>query len=680
MAVDESTAMDQQIAALMLQMSQESLEVPQRNISFVCGKLIEISHSVAVAFGIYSHQTRLPNIRHVVGLNALSATSLLESPVTFQQIFSIPGKNFILLNDSDFGPEIQTSAQTIDNKFRQIAIFSKPLKADERGFLCLFAQEFSVSDDELKKLMAVGLTVLIGLEYQLREQLLFNELDRYKSVFDHANDGILIINKENSIIQANTKAYELFGYNENELIGMRPQDLSPEIQEDGELSDTKARRVISEALLGKPLRFLWQHLKKDGSIFHLDISLGTSEHESGQLIHALLRDITGQKELENELKQAKKRAEEADQMKSAFLANMSHDIRTPLNSIIGFSEILLEEDTTEDEKLEYTQLIVSAGKSLQQLIDDIIDLSKIEAGQIRIVKTEVDINQLLDELFTTFTNLRQSSQKDNIELRLKKQIRDKSLLISTDPFRFRQIMSNLLSNALKFIDRGYIEFGYTLSESNLIQFYVKDTGVGIEREKAAVIFQRFGQIDSTYKRNHSGTGLGLSICKSLVELLGGSIWFDSEKDLGTTFYFTLPIDEAELPKQTGSANDGNTDWSDKVFLVVDDVQSNYLFLKAMFKETAAAVVWARTGKEAIDLVQKSSKIDLVLMDIRMPEMDGYEASRRLRNLYPELPIIAQTAFTEPEDFELAMQAGCDEYITKPICANELLAIVKRLVN
>ena len=681
MAVEESIAMTQQIAALMVQLSEKSQDDPRLNMSFVCNKLGEIAQAVGLVCGTCDYQNANLSVNLTTGLDGLSELPLFKPPLFFQQFFKDPKGTFVVLEERDFTPEVPDSFRAGEPEIKQMAFSSTVLNAKERLFMCLMLPGTNAPAQELKKLMAIGLTILTDLERQLREHRFLIEFDRYKSVFDHANDGILIINKENTIIQANAKAFELFGYTENELIGQRPQDLSPAIQEDGELSDAKARRVISEALEGKPQRFLWQHLKKDGRVFYLEISLGTSEHESGQLIHALLRDITGQKELENELKQAMRKAEEADKLKSAFLANMSHEIRTPLNSIIGFSEILLDEETTEEEKLEYTQLISTAGKTLQQLIDDIIDVSKIEAGQIRIVKTEVDIHQVLDELFTTFNNLRQNNQKENIELRLRKPISDRNLLIHTDQFRFRQIMTNLLSNAMKFVDRGFIEFGYTLPEAGLLQFYVKDTGVGIEREKASVIFQRFGQIDSTYKRNLSGTGLGLSICKSLVELLGGQIWFDSEKEMGTTFYFTLPVSE-DIATNGGSIypDRPKLDWSDQVFLIVDDVQPNYLFLKAMLKETAATILWARTGKEAVDLVQNSTKIDLVLMDIRMPEMDGYEASKQIKMLFPDLPIIAQTAFSASEDLVLAKQSGCNDYITKPVSVIELLSSIKKLIN
>jgi signal transduction histidine kinase/CheY-like chemotaxis protein len=423
-------------------------------------------------------------------------------------------------------------------------------------------------------------------------------------------------------------------------------------------------------------------MRMDNSLFEAEVSLNSSTLQSGKVIQAVVRDVTSSKKAEKALIDARLKAEDADRLKSAFLANMSHEIRTPLNSIIGFSEIMLDEETDPDEKEQFLQLISSAGKTLLQLIDDIIDISKIEAGQIRIAPSEFDLHQVLDEILINAFNERKKREKEHIEIRLHKGLKLDNFFIESDPFRFRQIMMNLLVNAMKFVDSGFVEFGYTQPKGGLIQFYVKDTGIGIEREKSHLIFQRFGQIDSAYKRNLDGTGLGLAICNSLTELLGGKIWFDSEEGKGTTFYFTLPApknfaaDDMDEAIRFGKIN---KDWSGFKFLIADDVKANYLFLKAVMKETGAQIIWAQNGEEAIRIARQQTNLSLVLMDIRMPETDGYEATKKIKALFPNLPIIAQTAFAETEDQKAALLAGCDDYITKPISITELLSVINKLL-
>lgn len=681
MAADESTTTNLRISAMFERIVAKLGVDPQENILSIGNEVLLNSDAASVLIGHYKAGQTFISLRATVGqqYNHLISSSLFNASLV--RLIEQSEAPFRCFNTEHIQTKIDPDLAEIMGESGHVAIRSEQFNQTERMFLLAVFNRSMIDQHELNELLTGALMMLIREEKLLqKEQLFQDEFGRYKAVFDHSNDGILIIDNQNVIIQANAKAFEIFGYSKDDFIGKRPQDLSPTRQADGELSDEKAQRVIREALEGIPQRFFWQHLKSDGSVFDLEISLGTSKNESGRLIYAMLRDMTNQKILERALTEAKVKAEEADQLKSAFLANMSHEIRTPLNAIIGFSEILMDAETSVEEKNEYTYLIHSAGKTLQQLIDDIIDISKIEAGQIRISKLEVDIHQVLDELLFTFTNLRNNQQKSHVELRLNKALRKGALLLETDPFRFKQIVSNLLSNALKFVDLGFIEFGYTASEASYVQFYVKDTGVGIEREKAHLIFERFGQIDSTYKRNLSGTGLGLAISKSLIELLGGKIWFDSEAGKGTTFYFTLPLKQHQSQIFASNQSQERNDWSDKVFLVVDDVQANFIFLKAMFKEANATVLWAKNGREAIDLAQKAPRIDLVLMDIRMPEMDGYEASSALRKLYPDLMIVAQTAFSEPEDFELAMQSGCNEYITKPISYTELFSLVTKLIK
>lgn len=585
------------------------------------------------------------------------------------------------------GPELKkylTSKFLFENNLLRYFVGSRHLIGQDK-WLVLCGLDFKNRTDSDEVALVVGeaskLLVREELQHQ-KDQYNAEELERYKAVFSNATDGIILLDKFNTITEINQKICEMFLCDRAEIIGKHPADISPKTQPDGSLSDEKGRELINRVLSGVPQRFYWQHKRMDGSLFEAEVSLGFSSLNTGKLVHALLRDVTSVKKTEQSLIDARLKAEEADKLKSAFLANMSHEIRTPLNSIIGFSEIMLDEETSSEEKDQFLQLISSAGKTLLQLIDDIIDISKIEAGQVRISISEFELHQLLDEILINIHNEQKKREKKHIEIRLRKGLELENFFIESDPFRLRQIMMNLLVNALKFVDTGFIEFGYTQPKAGLIQFYVKDTGLGIERDKSHLIFQRFGQVDSTYKRNLDGTGLGLAICHSLTELLGGKIWFDSEEGKGTTFYFTLPApkDFAKLENEE-SVRYGkiNKNWSGFKFLVADDVKANYLFLKAVMKDTAAQILWAKNGTEAIEIVRRHTDLSLVLMDIRMPEKDGYEASRQIKQMNPGLPIIAQTAFAETENQNAALEAGCDEYITKPISLTELLSVINKLL-
>jgi len=383
------------------------------------------------------------------------------------------------------------------------------------------------------------------------------------------------------------------------------------------------------------------------------------------------------------LTEVSEKAEESNRMKSLSLASMSHELRTPLNSIIGFSDLLLDEDTTEDEKEMFSKLIQTAGRSLMQLIADIVDISKIEAGVVTIQKEIFNVNSFLQEVLLMFKQEKENRNKGNIELKLVLSDKATDLKIETDTHRLRQVFSNLLTNSLKFIDEGYIEFGYSSVTKDDIHFYVKDTGIGIRTEKKDKIFEQFGQDNITYSRNKEGTGLGLAISKTFVELLGGKIWVDSELDEGTTFYFTIPYtlyNDANDSYINESLNISSVNWSKNTILVVDDVKENYVFLKGLMNHSKAKTLWAKNGKEAVDICSANGHVDIVLMDIRMPIMNGFEASKIIKKNFPNTRIIAQTAFSSPEDRKLCFQSGCDEYLKKPIDYKELFSAISKYLG
>ena len=382
---------------------------------------------------------------------------------------------------------------------------------------------------------------------------------------------------------------------------------------------------------------------------------------------------------------AKERAEESDRLKTAFLANMSHEIRTPLNAIIGFANILQSDQLEEKQKEEYFSLINLSSQSLLKLIDDIIDVAKIEAKHIRIASHSFDLNELLDELYVYFQK-EKTLHKGQVRLLLTRPF-DQEFRIVADAIRVKQVLSNLLGNAIKFTKKGSVEFGYSLTEKKTIKFFVKDTGVGVPEDKQKVIFDRFRQVDDSYTREFSGTGLGLWISKNLAELMGGDISVESEEGKGSTFYFVLPLQEnIEIPgivekkTETEEEQKSVSDWSTKKVLIAEDNESNFEYLKAILSVKKAVVIRAMNGLDVLEKVKTHENVDVVLMDIQMPELNGYEATRLLKKMYPDITVIAQTAFAMSEDRKKALDAGCDGYIAKPIQPHKLITLLEKFMG
>jgi PAS domain S-box-containing protein len=385
-------------------------------------------------------------------------------------------------------------------------------------------------------------------------------------------------------------------------------------------------------------------------------------------------------QLENELVKAKDKAEESDKLKTAFLANMSHEIRTPMNGILGFAEMLNDNSLSKANRKKYLNIINSNGKMLINLIDDIIDFAKIESDQVNILQDEFSLNGLLDQVQSTFLTRSLKRDKSKVKIITKKAFPDEKSFIRTDPIRLRQVLTNLVGNAIKFTHSGFIEFGYNLEDSNTLQFYVKDTGIGIANDKLHLIFERFMQADSSPSRKYGGSGLGLAISKGLVELLGGRMWAESVVDSGSTFYFTIPfisVHKKVEEKIENKLSRTHYNWEGKLFLVAEDDKFSYKFLEGFLKQTKAEVLRASDGREAVEMCRTNPAIDLVLMDIQMPEMNGLTATELIKKFNPKVPIIAQTANAINEERLRCMEAGCDDFITKPVNINELYDKINR---
>ncbi|MBN2487063.1 MAG: tetratricopeptide repeat protein [Bacteroidales bacterium] len=391
------------------------------------------------------------------------------------------------------------------------------------------------------------------------------------------------------------------------------------------------------------------------------------------------------KELQQQISE-RKTAEESDKLKSAFLANMSHELRTPMNAIIAFSNFLREPGLNEERRIEYLDHITTAGDSLLRLIDDIIDIAKIESKQLKLFIQPTNLNRLFSELYKVYGETRAKIIKKTIRFNL---ITDNEYyyIINTDGQRLKQVLSNLIENAFKYTDKGKIEIGFETTE-NSVTLFVSDTGIGIPADKHELIFDRFYQLNHLNDRKVCGTGLGLAISKNLVKLLGGQIWVDSEPGRGSTFTIRIPVDSLKKqpnPLYCESVKTGKTaqfrkyNWHNVTILVAEDEDLNYKVLDTCLTRTMAHIIRAKDGATAIEIC-KNQKVDLVLMDIQMPGIDGYEATQEIKRINNRTPVIAQTSFALIGEKERCLQAGCDDFITKPLNIDLLLQKIEHYIN
>lgn len=383
---------------------------------------------------------------------------------------------------------------------------------------------------------------------------------------------------------------------------------------------------------------------------------------------------------QEELIKAKEKAEESDKLKSAFLANMSHEIRTPMNGIIGFSELIVQEDISQEKRKSYANIVIESGKQLLTIVDDILDISKIEVGQITMFNHPVVVNDVITELFSFYAP---RARSNNLSIFPYKHLSDEDSLIFTDKQRVVQVLNNLISNAFKFTHQGQISFGYQ-KKGDFLEFYVKDTGTGIPKHMHQAIFERFRQVeDASAQNNTKGTGLGLAISQKLVELLGGTIYLESEENKGTTFYFTIPYvkpSDEDLKEHLPTEEITKEPVITHTFLIAEDEEVNYLFLYELLVKPNVMIVHAKNGLEAVEWCKKGLPFDLVLMDIKMPGMDGITATQKIKKMRPNLPVIIQSAYAMDVDKKRAMDAGCSAFITKPIIKDQLLETVNKLLQ
>jgi PAS domain S-box-containing protein len=542
-----------------------------------------------------------------------------------------------------------------------------------------YDEQNAFTEDDVQLLEFVSDQIAIAIQRKTDQDELRKTQESQRRIIESSPDGLAVIDYEGRILDFNSSFPDML-----RIIPLEVKEHNFfEFVSDSDVLRTQ--NILNDTLLkGFQKNFELRMKRHRGLEFFAETSFGliNSLDKNSDSFVIVVKNIDERKAYERNLRIAKEKAEESDRLKTAFLSNMSHEIRTPMNAIIGFSELLSYKSITETEREEFIQQINNGADSLMRLIDDIIDISKIEAGQIRINNTSFNLKSVLKDLETLYAKNMLRQKKTSIQLVLDNNSFNPELNIFSDEMRFRQVFSNLLNNALKFTETGEIRFGVYQVKNDMIHFYVRDTGIGIPASQQKLIFERFRQGHSTKNKLYGGTGLGLSISKHFIELMGGTISVASEEGKGSEFKFTIPLKSTffEKPGSVLKMEISGCHWSGKSILVAEDDVSNFFLLSEILKKTQAKILWAKDGIEVVTIFEKNPEIDLILMDIQLPFRNGYECTGIIKNINPGVPVIAQTAYAMSGEQEKSARAGCDGYLSKPIKLNELLTVLSRYLN
>lgn len=501
---------------------------------------------------------------------------------------------------------------------------------------------------------------------------LYESENRFKQVVDNAQEWIWEIDKDGLYTYASPVCLSLLGYSVDEVVGKKHffDFFLPELKD--ELRKA-AFEVFSRK--GSFRNFENPNIHKDGNVLILSTSGSPILDDKGNLIgyRGVDSDITERKKTLEELVAAKEKAELSDKLKTAFLNNISHEIRTPLNGILGFGQLLTESSISPEERAEISKHINTASNRLMNTVSDYLDMAMIVSGTMDLNKSEFLVNSVIDDVINK-TKHSCSDKKINFQFQVPEGF--ENIMIKSDKSFIFKIFDVLLNNAVKFTEKGSIICGYRISDGNFL-FFVKDTGIGIASDKLKMIFNMFTQEVNEITRGYEGSGLGLSIALGLIKLLGGTINVTSEKGKGSEFIFKIPDIETVTNIRPNAKTKVDIDSNDNpLLLIAEDDESNFLFLGAVLKRSKYRYIHAFNGAEAVELCRQNPDIKLILMDIKMPVMDGVEATKLIREFRKELPIIATTAFTQIGDEQRFLDAGCNGYLPKPIIKDTLLQLLQ----
>jgi PAS domain S-box-containing protein len=508
------------------------------------------------------------------------------------------------------------------------------------------------------------------------EDLLKQSEFNYRNIYDNALEGIFQTSLEGEIITCNESFAKMLGYSSSEEARKSANEIMDKIWESEDERNQFASQFEKQDIVqGHEYHFR----RTDGSVFWVALNAKLVRDKQGHKLYyeGFLEDIDNRKKTELELIKSKEKAEESERLKSAFLANMSHEIRTPMNGIIGFTELLKEQNLSAEEQQEFILTIQKSGARMLNTINSIVDISKIESGLMQVTIKETNINEQVEFIYKFFLP---EIEIKGLQFLFNIGLPSKESIINTDSEKVYAILTNLVKNAIKFTTTGSIEVGYE-KKGRFLEFYVKDTGEGISPDQISVIFERFRQGSESLSRNYEGSGLGLSISKSYTEMLGGKMWVESEEGKGSNFLFTIPYfsefikgkeDAANVPVKKNGFQIKNLN-----IMVVEDDDTSFSLLKRSLQKITHKVIRAGNGIDAISLCKDNPDLDLILMDVRMPKMDGYEATRQIRQFNRNVIIIAQTAYGFLGEREKAISSGCNDYISKPIDLTRLFELVRQ---
>ncbi len=527
--------------------------------------------------------------------------------------------------------------------------------------------------DDSNKLIALN-GYLIDITERKKAEKLIKTLS---NAIEQSPFSVIITNSEWKIEYVNKKFIETTQYSFEEV-----KDKTPLIFNKVQPDETEYQHMLDVLNHGNVWVGEYLNHKKDGTPMWVEVTVAPIYIKSNVINNYVIitENITEKKKMLEELVAAKERAEESDRLKSAFLANMSHEIRTPMNSIIGFIGLLKKPDLSNPKKEKYLELIEKSGQRMLNTLNDLISISRIEAGEVKVYYTKTNINNLMDELCDVYRN---EAMLKGIKLAAHPSLPMNDAVIITDDVKLHAVLTNLIKNALKFTHEGSIDFGYWHGEDEIV-FFVKDTGKGISQEFQKKLFQRFVQEESDYTRMYEGSGLGLSISKAYIDMLGGKIWLEhSEPEKGTEFRFSIPYlkgSEVIIKSDSGDISPKPLMARKINILIAEDDDIVYEYLSVILGDISKKILRAKNGAEAIDIFKNSDGFDLILMDIKLPVMDGLTAARKIRAIDNNVVIIAQTAYSFNEDRQKALEAGCNDYLSKPLKSDELLARVRELLS